>query len=144
MSAYLVNREHIAYLLTAATSRALGISERRFYWSHNNHLHRLDPEDESRNRMIGQMLWNANNQSVNHRYNETDDAPRYAHQPHRGAIDPIQVIKACHCYQYQSNETPDWETSEAKAFIESLIHRATAALPGYDKAVWGAPACVSR
>jgi hypothetical protein len=54
-------------------------------------------------------------------------------------IDPVQVIKACDCYEYQSCEHDGWADSEACRFITSLRKGAAHALPGYDGADWGAP-----
>jgi hypothetical protein len=50
---------------------------------------------------------------------------------------PVQVVKACNCYDYQSNEHPEWEGSFAQALSEMIRGEAIAALPGYDSAAWG-------
>lgn len=53
--------------------------------------------------------------------------------------DPVQVLKACACYEYQSSESPDWDGGEAEGFIASLRRDAIRALPGFEDAVWGSP-----
>ncbi len=148
MSAYMVDRDHIAYLVSAALSRSFNSSS-TFYWMHDGkskNLHCADLEGASK---LGQMLWDENFASVTARYPDAafDELPGEigenfvygAHDPIYGKFDPVQVIKACHCYQYQSCEHEGWEESEACAFIETLIDCATHALPGYDAAAWGAP-----
>jgi hypothetical protein len=149
MSAYVVDREHIEYLVNAAMLMPhFGFS---YYWQgKRRELNSGDAEEAMR---IGQMLWNECVASVSHRY--PNDAPDslpgpvmepgegYFYGPHRFChcpqLDPVQVIKACHCYAYQSCEHPEWEASEAYAFVSALESIATHYLPGYEKAEWGAP-----
>jgi hypothetical protein len=97
---------------------------------------------------VGQMLWSENLRSVQCRYEDTkptelpgtDDIPLYdAHAPWPQPIDPVEVLKAADCYEYQSCEHPGWETSESRSFIMRLRQRAWQHLPGYDDAPWGAP-----
>ena len=51
-------------------------------------------------------------------------------------LDPVQVLKACDCYDYQSCETDDYPQSEAKRMIETIKTWAITTLPSYDKAEW--------
>ncbi len=51
-------------------------------------------------------------------------------------LTPVQVIKACDCYCYQSCEHPGWDQSEAKHLIECIREAAIALLPGYEAAAW--------
>jgi hypothetical protein len=129
MSAYIVSKEHIIYLVTAA--------------------HRIDrlnrcggytnlPCDAS-------ILWQENVLSVNARYPgdksdhalytiEEKDIPGIIHLPDLG-----QLAKAVHCYEYQSCEHDGWEDSEAFAWCEKVKYNILQALPGYQNAVWGCP-----
>jgi hypothetical protein len=50
---------------------------------------------------------------------------------------PITIIKACHCYAYQSCEHTGWETSRAKQIVERIEAHAVRSLPGYEAAPWG-------
>ena len=52
------------------------------------------------------------------------------------SLRPIDVIKACHCQEYQSCEHDGWETSTAKAIVDAIEGAASRALPGYDDAPW--------
>lgn len=126
MSAYVVDLNHIAYLVQAAG------------------LPSIEAEQQA-----GQMLWDENVKSVRYRYpKHTVDREVYpVDTPRFPGFDPVQVIKACECYAYQSCEPPEWEESDAYAFVEGLKRDVCDRLPGYDKAAWGAPkreATVSR
>jgi hypothetical protein len=138
MSAYLVEERHIAFLVGAALSRqVIGFGGNRLSYAFKERFISVDAEMADR---LGQLLWNENKISVAHRYpGESWSVPQYRHR--RAFLDyqPLQVLKACHCYAYQSCEHPGWETSEAKAFIDALERTAVRHLPGYDDAAWGPP-----
>jgi len=127
MSAYIVDQDHIRYMVLAADDQRL-----RWYW--DGHWYSLDGRYAERDHTeVGQMLWMANFRSVQERYGARadDELPggnganfTYVHTPPRGHIefDPVQVIKTLKCYEYQSCEHPEWEASEAKRFCEVLRH----------------------
>jgi hypothetical protein len=130
MSAYIVTKEHIIYLVTAA--------------------HRIDPlcRNGGFNNLPcdGSMLWRENVLSVNARYPETPadpslyvieekDIPAIVEMP-----DLAQLAKSVHCYEYQSCEHEAWKSSEALAWCEKVKYNIMQALPGYQYAVWGCPA----
>lgn len=145
MSAYMVDRHHIAYLVAAASSRSI-LRGCNLYFA-NQQFGQC--ESKERETEIGQMLWDENFASVTHRYDDCD----FDHLPgpigesyvyeqgnlHWHKIDPVQVIKSCDNYAYQSCEHPGWEASVAKAFIDELRASAWHSLPGYEGAEWGAP-----
>ena len=151
MSAYIVDRDHIRYLISAALSPSLDRYP-PFSWYHDGARHTLPRCDRDRASQVGQMLWNENIKSIEGRYPGTEGKPEnmpgkcdgmliychsYGNWP--GVIDPVQVLKAIDCYQYQSCEHEEWEASEAHAFIAALRAAAISALPGYETAAWGAP-----
>ena len=151
MSAYVVDREHIRYLVNAMQSLTDRYS-RKARWFHNGIWHEMERVgDRKRAAEVGQMLWDANIKSVCHRYPDcsldanTPPGPigeTYLYNKHVPLVDypdPVQVIKACHCYEHQSCESDDWPESEACAFIRHLEGLAVRHLRGYDEAVWGAP-----
>jgi hypothetical protein len=83
------------------------------------------------------MLWAENRRSVNHRYAEQEwEEPYVFTELRHHSIDPVMVLKAVACYEYQSCETPGWEKSEAHAFCQSLKERCIRRLPGFDDAPW--------
>lgn len=156
MSAYIVSDEHIRALLTFA----LVLGERSgFAW--------LGPGNDAPNayqrgqawgpaaiaqaqerRCVltretadrwGQMLLDQNYVSVGHRYDESDDAPRFDYGRHfldHAPVSPVAVLKAIDCYVYQSCEDPGWEESNARRFCDALRKLAISKLPGYDDAAW--------
>jgi hypothetical protein len=140
MSAYIVSREHILYLLAAATSpviEAIG----KLRWFHDGQWHDVRSDDSERAAEVANLLWRENIASVSARYPNESSAtlpgpchenfvivPADLHVPFK-AINPMQVIKCCDCYEYQSCEHEGWETSEAYAFISALRTAAWHALP---------------
>ena len=146
MSAYMVERNHISFLLEAAMQRNIS------WYDGGQFLRQLSPGDSEENiGRVGQMLWDENGKSIIARYPDTlhadgsfhwDEDEDFVYGRHEYQcydLNPVQVIKACDCYSYQSCEHAEWPTSEAHAFIESLVKYSTCHLPGYDAAEWGAP-----
>jgi hypothetical protein len=151
MSAYVVDRDHIRYLVSAALYTSYRERSRSFRWYDSNGWQDLTHENASE---VGQMLWNECMRSVSYRYpSDTEDqlpGPTtetfiyYHHLVGRGWIPELpQVFMSCDCYEYQSCETPDWEQSSAFAFLRSLRKSAWQLVPGYGDAEWGAPAIPS-
>lgn len=140
MSAFVVDKEHIAYLVEAA----------RLYeivWYGPEDIQRLSKrEDKDRLSHIGQMLWDENIRSVQARYPEDtihtmpcklDDIPfEYGHTFtfRDGQITPLQVLASCGRYEYQACESDDWPETEAYRFIRALEKNAIVRLPGYSDA----------
>lgn len=137
MSCYVVQEEHINYLVNAG----MRLNQReRFSWlSPNGRRVSLHGNYGD----AGQMLWDENVMSFNSHYEDHQqalDAYTYTRIPNF-IHDPVQVLMSCKCYEYQSCEHAGWEKSEAKAFIDSLKETAIRALDGYDDKKWGAPDC---
>ncbi len=84
---------------------------------------------------VGQMLLHENRLSVDHRYNECEleDIYRFPYWTSVTRVNPVVILKALACYEYQSCEHPGWEGSEAHAFCEALQHAMIRILPGYDE-----------
>lgn len=90
---------------------------------------------DSKNR-VGQMLLDVNAASVNYRYSE-NNAFIYGYQRPRDTHWSVpELLKAIHCYEYQTCERSDWEQSEAYAFCKALERRLINKLPGYDDGPW--------
>jgi hypothetical protein len=51
--------------------------------------------------------------------------------------DVVVLIKAIHCYEYQSCEHDEWEKSKAADYCTALESMLVHELPGYDAAPWG-------
>lgn len=156
MSAYVVSVDHIAYLVQAGLCRVIGThhSRLRWYWNIDREAGTFETAelaagDLDQEQRVGQMLWSENVASVRARYPDTPDrlpGPvncdyRYPYHglDHHDNFNPVQILKACDCYEYQACEHHYWPKSEAKAYIDALRGRAWRALPGYADAVWGNP-----
>jgi hypothetical protein len=85
---------------------------------------------------IGAMLLAENARSVNHRYEEEEWESPYIFRPLPRTPDPVAVLKALDCFEYQSCEHADWATSESRRFCDSLRRTAIRRLSGYEDAPW--------
>jgi hypothetical protein len=149
MSAYIVSRKHIEYLVMAAMSQR--ITRGHLLWWFNNDQHNeLRSGDYDKAVKVGQMLWDENIKSVLCRYPEDtkETAPGPCGENYVFALsdnapwlefDPVQVLKACDCYEYQSCEHDEWKSSEAFDFINRLRQHAWSSIKGYEDAAWGPP-----
>ena len=69
---------------------------------------------------LGQLLWDENYRSVNHRYSEDNDPPEYKHEVYDAPFHPVAIVIALDCYDYQSCECPDWEKTEARQWSQRI------------------------
>lgn len=144
MSAFVVGIPHIDYLLSAGMSRSiLRLQGYDLTWFASEPGHDPTAEWYRENKRtltpatagrVGAMLLAENQASVNHRYTRDELEEPYLWREVRGPFDPVVVLKAAKCYAYQACEHEEWNGSEARQFIDSLIHVAIDALPGYDGA----------
>jgi hypothetical protein len=122
-----------------------------FRWLHGDEWHCLYNTDFEKAADVANMLWRENIASVSARYPNESSATlpgpvgeNFTITPNDISTwdcvaSPVQVLKSCDCYEYQSCEHPGWKQSEAKQFIDALRREAWHALPGYDDAEWGSP-----
>ncbi|MFH2072616.1 MAG: hypothetical protein ABIJ75_07195 [Actinomycetota bacterium] len=129
MSAFIVEEAHIDYLVSAGLAYNYHGSPLR--WD-------LSPVEENgltrdTAQRTGEMLVAANWDSVNYRYDEEGVEDVYTfREVDWHSIRPVVVLKAIACFEYQSCETPDWPTSEARSFCQSLRMAAIHRLEGYE------------
>lgn len=87
---------------------------------------------------MGQKLVNENYRSVNYRYRSNDKPHVFEFQDVKCA--PVQLIKLCTCYKYQSCETSDWEKTDVYVFVKELrfacFDKICRTIPGYEEAEW--------
>lgn len=138
MSAYVVEAEHINVLLWAARYgyRRAGAN---LTWAYDNPT-RVNQLTEDNLDQVGQMLVDANTASVNHCYfdNPVHEPYEYRYtRPLHTSWSIVEVLKALHCYEYQTCEPGDWQHTEAHAFCRELQNALVSALSGYDHAPWG-------
>ena len=121
MSAFIVNKKHIDYILTVLYNENV---------YHNN-------ETLSKNYMnkIGQNLVDENFKSVNYRYLESKKPYEYIFQS-TICTNPIQVLKAINCLDYQSCEHSEWKESDARKILDDIRDICINKLPGYDNFQW--------
>jgi hypothetical protein len=93
---------------------------------------------------VGQLLELENRRSVDYRYDEHNAAASYQHVAVE--VDDITLLKQLDCYEYQSCEHSEWESSEAFAIVAALQDVLADKLPAnikrtraYDDAPWGLP-----
>ena len=134
MSAYLVQPHHAAYLA-------------RYYVDHCLKWGGIPggPVDAAD---VAQLLARANMDSLRARYGDDGagdpaayiaECRRNAMQAHWPSFDPVTVIKAAHCFDYQACELPDYDLTMAALITRRIASSAPHDLPGYDAAPWGAP-----
>lgn len=143
MSAFVLSTEHISYLVRAAVKANIRYTvvtwgEERAKVEHNN-------ADR-----VGAALLAENIKSVAYRYGDAERAslpgpvptpvPSQYHCSMLGMMtekaNPVQVLKAIACYEYQTCEHPAWETSQARQFCDMLRLAMIHDLPGYEDAEW--------
>ncbi|MEU8664688.1 hypothetical protein [Actinoplanes philippinensis] len=124
MSAWIVDRDHLDLLLTAAVQ-----------WN----LITADQADDT-----GRMLWKENLASVAYRYPRDRDGGRpgphgfrdrdvdtYRYRPYPGRIDPEVIEAAAGSLWYQSCEHPGWHDSAAAQWVNRLLQLAAGRIPAY-------------
>jgi hypothetical protein len=133
MSAFLVELAHIDVLVRAGLSTVLPYDTTLQWLDDVGDRQELTPATAGR---TGAMLIAANMASVNYRYTRDDVEPVYLHTDRPFRPDPVVVLKAIACFEYQSCEPPGWHDSEASSFCVNLRARMIHRLPGYDDAPW--------
>ena len=156
MSAYIVDKDHISFLVNAAFKAAANDHSLSFSWYHNGERHELTSGNCDE---VGQMLLDECVTSVSFRYSDAGitqlPGPNSAYWliPFRHDVHVTQradenwvaqVFKSIDCYEYESCEHPEWRSSSALVFIETLRKQACRMLPSYNKAEWGAPVVVEK
>jgi hypothetical protein len=146
----MVSRSHILALVNAGASVAPGGRYAGMSWHWNEVRNEVRYGEDDSAAEVARMLWDENKASVNARYPDTIDHPEnmpgtvgenytitradfrkpYMHR------EPVEILKACDCYEYQSCEHAGWPESEAYAFIQALRRKMIRQLPGYEDAPW--------
>lgn len=155
MSAWIVPKAHIDYMVSAGWalgrrnrstlrwfdsepdtrtySPGIAITVDSVTWA-NQHRRELDLLTAGQ---TGAMLWAENRRSVNHRYAEDELEEVYEfRQVDTSDLDPVRVLRAISCYEYQSCEHPDWQRSEAWQFCHVLKESAIDALGEPKQSAW--------
>jgi hypothetical protein len=95
---------------------------------------------------LGQVLWDQNHRSINFALKKELPfqifIPKYLMLDFH--YDPLQVYKSAACYQYQSDETPDWDSTLAFHYTELLKSCAIRKFDGYEDRIWGYPESLNK
>jgi hypothetical protein len=121
MSAFVVSKKHIDTLVSAYAAMARG-----------NRWESMSQEECDK---VGQTLWDENVRSVNFCYQERSRMPEYTWTPVT-VPSVAQVLKACHCLEYQSCERPDWQKSLACQYLREICGHYETQVKGYAEADW--------
>jgi len=97
MSAWIVDRNHINVMVDFAVTHDL--------------LDDYDRDD------FGQMLWDWNYWSINYRYGGKHEAPTFTSSKPEQIPTLPEMFAIVSCYDYQACERPDYEKSDARAFV---------------------------
>ncbi len=138
MSAYIVEKNHIQYIMAAVQSPTI-----RFdftYEDEDGNWVTVAKGDFDATAKLGNILWQANAVGVNARYND-NEAPEEltSRDVQLFPIDPMQLLRSLDCLEYQSCDAASWQDSVAAGIVRRLIKLAYQSLPGYTSAIWGAP-----
>ncbi len=146
MSAYMVDREHIAVLVQFATRLAPPHHNGLRVWWDCRWI-TFDHGDSDHAAKMGAELWTENRRSIEARYPDckgSDDLPGKvgenwvygSHQRPQRERNPVEILAACAGYFYQACETDDWERTKAHAILDAIKEKAIRMLPGYQDADW--------
>lgn len=125
MSAFIVSNTQINALVRAASRMGLSYQ----YAGLTRRVSGMEQE-------TAEMLLAANYDSVNYRYKESELPREIVYAIDAPLLNAIKTIKLANSLDYQSCEYPEYEASEAKAFLDALIDWSISKLPGYDAAPW--------
>lgn len=156
MSAYMVDREHIASLVRTAvqgpTGRAVspdtawrGVT---FHTVSREELSRMNwaeahqytfRVEHNTGEALGEMLRRENVESLRARYSDADEVmiPEWAKEPFRWSftdgrrLTPVEALASLDCYGYQACEHDEWQSSGAYNFCEAFRHALIGTLDGY-------------
>lgn len=128
MSVFIVNQYHINAMVN--TLRRLN---REGIWV--NELY-FDPYCAQDMQALGQIFLDENYSSYCHRYSEELSPEKFVYQRDTKLFAPVAILKAAHCYEYQTCESPTWEDSDAKTALEMLRTGCIRRLEGYEEAAW--------
>jgi hypothetical protein len=124
MSAFLVTDEHLNYLISHASDQDVR------WW--DGKVHQTVKGNEQ---AVFNKLFRANVESINERYQE-NTPPMPSKFVWRGDTEPVQVLKACNCFDYQACEVADYEQTEAARIVDCIRGAAIRSLKGYEEAEW--------
>lgn len=70
---------------------------------------------------VGQMLWHENHLSIQARYGDEPNTPDYTPEMIEVPLDDAIIAMQARCFDYQTCEHEDYETSDAKRLMDALV-----------------------
>ena len=128
MSAFVVSDKHINTMLSFGSRHIDRIS------LPDGQI--LSFKDANDLQIMAEIMLKENYRSVNYRSRENEGSHQIKFE-FEYKYTPIQIVKACQCFDYQCCETDDWKESNAYRINSWLMSSAISELPGYDQAEWG-------
>lgn len=127
MSAFIVSDKHLQTLINWA-------NQNQVYFYYNGKHYKSD--DVPTLDLLLTVLHRQNVRSVDRRYQEKNvvDSLRVKLTP--VTLSPVEILKACDCYDYQACETEDYHQTFAYDIIRRIRETAITKLPGYSGAKW--------
>ena len=125
MSAFHVNDTHINALLSWAIIHAPVI---------RTNSTRFDLSQSEDFWHVGAILRECNNASMEARYGD-EPQPYLPKRLSVSKLQPINIVSACDCFDYQACEYKGWKESEGKRIIDQIRESAVHRIPGYEQ-VW--------
>jgi hypothetical protein len=129
MSIFTISDKHINALVRAAMEFTGGSFLDFTIYICDEPIHYDDPNK------MGQVLIDLNRYLVNWKYRENNKPVRYKYQQCK-LLSPVQILKACDCYDYQNCNVGVYESTEAGKIIDEIRRFYISVLPGYDEAKW--------
>lgn len=126
MSAYIVSDAHINALVSYASSADVR-------YTYNGETIRI----RGREAETASLLYIANVESVNSRYNECEPSDGFRFRMSIKPRPALHIVKACNCFDYQACEVENYGDTIAAKITSAIRDDACRDLPGYDDAPWG-------
>jgi hypothetical protein len=97
--------------------------------------HHIVPEEEAV-ATVG-MLARENRRSLSYRYGPDHEPARLVfYRPPFPPLSPVEIVKACDCYDYQACESPDYSETEAARLVNRIARTAAHKFKGWEEAAW--------
>lgn len=132
MSCFIVSDKHISSILKFADRPQYGAPAR--IWTNEREYQIWQTVVINK---VGQILVNQNYASYAALYEGESVTPHeFTYNEQVTRLTPVEIIKLCNAYEYQSDNTPDYSNTPAHKIIKAILDRAINELPGYDAAEW--------
>jgi hypothetical protein len=131
-----ITPDHLDLLVTAAVRYRVLVDAATAAASEGaSHITTVATPNEAGQLLLEENLATVLRHAVGSTRSDQQRPPDYVHRP-VDQFQPIEVVKAVHCYQHLCAVNPSWGSSTAAGLAAAILHAATERLPGYDEAAW--------